>query len=237
MTLTYTPACSTSNPARFEDEATGRGYSVMQDDAASDPRSNIDDEHAALWAYRVPTHGGSVAQDLPSGNIAIDAFARFYESFEDHAALTMTQRYLRIFHPESTRTVGISTVRGHSQGDWLDLVCAVADGYGTPDGHMNEFAMWAYGNVWTVIPDDGDSLSGIYADDDEAALDLFRRDYEVLSFDHNIELRITANDSDESLKKLEQVIAMLTRENGLPSGVFVHAYTPAIDVLTEGSPE
>lgn len=180
MSLTHTPAHTRDYPDRFIDAASDLGYSVVQDIDAEDPRSCIEDEHAGLWAFREPRIGGSVAGDLPEGNVAIDAFARFWDVYEATAesALILTQRYLAAFHPEKKISVATQTIRGYSQSDWLDVVCAVEDGYGTPESHIYEFRQWAFGDVWRVDPDQGDGVSGIYADDPEDALQIFRENYE-----------------------------------------------------------
>lgn len=173
MNFTHIPAHTENHPDRFEDENTGIGYEVSQDGVAEDPRGCIEDENAALWAYSQPRHGSSVAADLPTDNVAITAFARYFEYFDDTKSLELTKRYLAVFHQEKKLTVETHNIKGYSQGDWLDLVIAVADGYGTPESHANEFRMWAYGDVWTVVPDKGEAVSGIYADSAREALDYF----------------------------------------------------------------
>lgn len=177
MTITHTPAHSTCHPDRFENEETGWGYSVLQDVDAEDPRSRIEPEHAALWAYRQPRLSSSVAADRPD-NPVIDAFAEFYDYHDADTALELTRRWLRIFHPENKLQIQIGQVTGYSQGDWLDMIAVVAEGYGTPDSHLQQFGQWAFGDVWTVIPDRGAGISGIYADDSEEALAYFRENFE-----------------------------------------------------------
>lgn len=137
MSLTHTPAYTTNHPERFENEETGCGYSVMHDNDAEDPRTWIDNEHVALWACREPRLAHSVGGDKPEGNIAIDAFARYYDLHDAETSLEMTRRYLATFRPEKKITVAISTIRGYAQGHWLDAVCAVADGYGIPESHID----------------------------------------------------------------------------------------------------
>lgn len=183
MTLTHTPAHATMHPDRFEDEATGLGYSVTHDLDAEDPRTWIDSEHAAIWAFRGPALHSSVATSKPEGNVAIDAFEHFFltSGYRVEKDLTMTRRYMNIFHPEKKYQIATQTLRGYSQSEWFDVVAAVQEGYGTPEDHMKTFGQWAFGDVWTVIPDTKPGISGIYAEDAEEALDYFRKNYEECS--------------------------------------------------------
>lgn len=178
MSLTHTPAYTSSHPDRFEDENTGWGYSVLQDIDAEDPRSWIEPEHAALWAYNQPRLAHSVAADKPSGNVAINVFARYVDEHDEQTALELTRRYLAAFHPEEKIRIAIETITGYSQGDWLGMVAAVAEGYGTPESHIDTFRQWAFGDVWIVIPDGKPGLSGIYAEDAEEAVKYYRENYE-----------------------------------------------------------
>lgn len=170
MSISHTPAHTVEFPDQFVDESTGRGYQVAQDSDAEDPRTWIHNEHAALWAFREPRLGHSVAADMPEGNVAIDAFARYWEIYDSAQSLVLTRRYLAAFHTEKNISVDIALIRGYSQSDWLDVVAATVDGYGTPADHIDEFRMWAFGDVWSVQPDHGDSVGNIYADSPEEAL-------------------------------------------------------------------
>lgn len=178
MTLTHIPAHHTSHPDRFENKETGWGYSVLPDDTAEDPRSWIRSEAAALWAYREPHLSHSVAAVKPEGNIAIDAFARFYDQHDAQTSLELTRRWLRVFHPDKKIQVETQHITGYSQGDWLDMVAAVAEGAGTPLGHLETFRQWAFGDVWIVIPDGKAGIRGIYAESAEDALKYFRENFE-----------------------------------------------------------
>lgn len=178
MTLTHTPASTTSHPERFENEETGWGYSVLQDIDAEDPRTWIGSEHAALWAHHQPRLSHSVAADKPEGNVAIDAFDRFYDEHDAEGSLELTRRYLAVFHPEKKIQIETGQVTGYNQGDWLDMVAAVTEGYGTPASHLDQFGQWAFGDVWVVIPDGKAGISDIYADDAEEALAYFRENFE-----------------------------------------------------------
>lgn len=178
MPLTCTPAHTTHHPDRFEDETTGLGYDVSQDGSPEDPRSWVNPEHSALWVYNEPMLNHSSGTDKPSGNVAIDLFAKFYQEYDAPTALKITRDELALNHSELKLSIDIATLRGYSQSDWMDAVCATAEGYGTPASVMEVYRMWAYGDVWTVIPDDGDSLSGIYASSAEEALKLYREEYE-----------------------------------------------------------
>lgn len=222
MSLIHTPAHTTSHPDHFQEKLTGKGYDVVQDTDAEDPRGCIENEHAALWAYSQPSLGSSVAGDMPEGNVAITAFAHYFEYFDEVKSLDITRRYLAVFHPEKQITVETHTIRGYSQSDWLDLVVATADGYGTPASHAEEFRMWAYGDVWTVIPDEGDAVSGIYADDAEEALKFYLTEeesnlpapsYTLTPSDHNDDL-VTVSSSDGQIQ-------LISREDADPEHRFL----------------
>lgn len=178
MNLTHKPAHTSDSPDRFEDEETGWGYIVRQDIDAEDPRSWVETEHAALWVYNEPSMSHSVAAEKPEGNFVLDAFARFYATMDEDTAFATTVRWLNVFHPDSTMALAMQTIRGYSQGDWLDVICAVEDGYGTPESHINQFRQWAFGDVWVVIPDWTSGISGIYAADAAEALKYFRENFE-----------------------------------------------------------
>lgn len=173
MTFTHTPAHTTEHPDHYTNDVTGASYEVVPDTDAQDPRTFIEDEHAAVYTY----HGPRGNQDATPNNIAAKAFAFFLDNGSfDNRALEMTRRYLAAFHPEKKIAVAIQTVRGYSQGDWRDVFAAISDGYGTPESHINEFRMWAFGDVWMVIPSVGDACSSIYADDAEEALKYYLAD-------------------------------------------------------------
>ncbi|WP_026820030.1 hypothetical protein [Arthrobacter castelli] len=178
MSLTHIPAHTIDHPDRFEDEDADFGYAVFADTDAEDPRSCIENQHAALWAYREPNLRHSIAANKPDGNIAINAFARYLDESGAETALDCTRRYLAAFHPEQKISVDTQNIRGYAQGDWLDVVVAVSEGHGTPAGHAGEFARWAFGDVWTVVPDVGAGISNIYADDAEEALAYFQKNFE-----------------------------------------------------------
>lgn len=168
MGFTHTPAFSITIADRVTDDSIGRSFRAAQDEFAEDPRNWIDDEHVALYVFNAPR--GDRDSDVPE-NIAIQAFARFYEIFDDQQSLQATKRWLAIFYPELKIDLEMRTIRGYSQSDWLDVVCASEEGYGSADDHIDEYRMWAFGDVWTVTPEeDGDPLSGIYADDVEEAV-------------------------------------------------------------------
>lgn len=178
MTLTHQPAYTTNHPDRVEDDETGIGYSVLHDDTAEDPRKNFTADAVGLWAYHEPHLSRSVAAKKPAGSIALDAFARFYDTHDAADSLELTRRYLAAFHPEERYSVVISTITGYSQGDWLDMVAAVREGHGEPATHLENFRRWAFGDVWIVIPDGKRGVSNIYADDPEDAVAYYRENFE-----------------------------------------------------------
>lgn len=225
MTLIHTPAHTIDYPDRFLDDEADLEYRVRQDTDAEDPRSGFTTEHTALWAYREPALSASAAAEMPEGNLGIEAFARFYEHFDAQRALVATRRYLSVFHPEVKLNVAIQTIRGYSQGDWLDVVAAVSEGDGTPEALINEFRMWAFGDVWTVIPDGKPGLSGIYADTAKEAVEHYRANYEDPVFVHTIEVVVTAADPLASQSKVEQIVAAIHESDALPEGVRVRSFT------------
>jgi hypothetical protein len=169
--LLHFPAHTTVHPDRFEDETSGVGYEVFQDTDATDPRTEIDDEHVAIYAYREPRQGYGFPE-APE-NIAAQAFHRFLDYFDDKVAFAVTKRYLAIFRPELKLDLAYGTVRGYSQSDWIDVFVAAGEGYGTAASHMEIYRMWAFGDVWGVDPDEGEALGGIYADDPEDAVRVY----------------------------------------------------------------
>lgn len=181
MNLKYTPAHSVAHPDRFEDETTGLGYDVFQDLYAEDLRTWIDDEKVAVYVFSAPPHHNK--DDEVPNNIAAQAFARFYERWGEEESLEATRRWLAIFREEKY-DLAVKTIRGYVQGDWADVFAAsiidLADGtpgYGTAESHIDEYAMWRRGDVWTVSPDDGESLSNIYAGSPEEALEYYLEVY------------------------------------------------------------
>lgn len=233
MTLIHSPARTTFHPDRFTDDETGIEYSVFADVDAEDPRTNMPSEHAALWVFREPPTSRSVASKKPEGNLAIDAFAHYWARFDADKALRLTLRFLALYHPNSELRVSVSNIRGDSQGDWLNVVCAVTPGYGTPWGLMNEFRMWAFGDVWTVIPDGGSGISGIYAESQEAAVEHFIASYSDSAFVHTVEIAVTASNADQALGKVEQFVAALHETDALPAGIHVRSFAAALAQTTD----
>lgn len=229
MALMYTPAHHIDIPDVFTDETTGQHYAVRHDTDAEDPRGWVEAEHAALWAFDEPGNGSSTIADKPEGNLAIDAFERFYEAGNaNHSrTLDLTRRWLQAFYPEKQIQVETQTIRGYSQGDWFDVVAAVAEGYGTPQEHLNQLRQWVFGDVWIVIPDGKPGVSGIYADDVETAVTHYRENFEDTVFEHTITLKVTADDAEASLSKVEQIVQAIHKSDTLPFGVTVTSYSTA----------
>lgn len=66
-----------------------------------------------------------------------------------------------------------AVVRGYSQSDWQEVVVEGPSGHNL-DSFVDEFRMWAFGDIYYVTDDEtGDSLSGIYADTAEEAVQFF----------------------------------------------------------------
>lgn len=169
--LIHTPAHTIDVPDTFTNPLTGAAYEVRQDTDAESPLSWVESAHAGLWVFNEPRMSAGNTRELPSDNVALLAFAHFYDRYGmPDTALRMTRRYLELFPPRIPMTIAEATVRGYSQGDWLEVVAATEQGYGTPEDLIETYRQWAFGDVWAVTGPDGDSLSGIYADDPEAAV-------------------------------------------------------------------
>lgn len=216
MNLVHTPAHTTTTPDYFQDPVTERGYTVCHDLDAEDPRTCIENEHVALWAFNEPRLRNSTAATKPEGNVAIDAFARYWEaSSEEEAALAMTRRYLAIFHPEDEFEIETNHITGYSQGDWLDVVAASKKGYGLPEGHIEDFRRWAFGDIWIVIPDDGPGISNIAADDAEEAVAFFRKHHEDTHLVRTITLTIRTDSEDDADAQMHRIIDGINEGNAI----------------------
>lgn len=184
MILTHTDAHEIFVPDRFKDEETGMGYDVRHDDDEPDPRdawmvpADATGLTSAVHIFGSDHYNQSVDRSVPA-HPAIRAFMYFWGRHDGDqdaigTALHLTRRYLRIWHP------GLRTkiVAGHfdvDQSTWYDIVAASdPDTWGEPQGLIDQFLAWARGDVWGVIPDEGESLWGIYADSPENALRIFR---------------------------------------------------------------
>ena len=169
----------------------GVRFTVWQDTSAEDPRNWIDDSHAQTLTYHA-AHGYDTdgADDAATGTM--QAFMRVYdETGNADLANRVAERYARTFEPEAR--VHVSRGRGYSQGEWWETVTVVTDaGYGTPEGHAEEFHQWMRGDVYGVtverltVCDHGvehwdaeDSLGGIYADSASSAVAYFREECAV----------------------------------------------------------
>lgn len=210
MPLKHIPAHDVHHADRFEDEATGHGYTVRRYDDAENPMSNYRPREAALWAYREPSLGRSTLGSLDEGNLAVDAFARFYKNadFSDDKALAATRRWLKVFHPEEKISIATATIRGYSQADWLDVVAATSDGFGAPESIINEVRAWAFGDVWSVYPDTKPGIHSIYADSAEEALKYFRENFEDRPIWEVLQERDAAPTTDDDrITELELLVA------------------------------
>lgn len=178
MTLQHTPAYMTHHPDTYTDSETGDEYEVFPDIDAENPLCWAPARHAGLYAYRTPTLSSSVLADRTEGNLALDAFARYYETHDENRSLELTRRYLAAFRPEKSVSVEIATIRGYCQSEWLDVVAATEDGHGSPRRLIDIVRQWAFGDVWVVCDDLGESLGGIYADSQEEAIAHYRAQVE-----------------------------------------------------------
>lgn len=184
MILTHADAHEIFVPDRFKDEETGMGYDVRHDDDEPDPRdawmvpADATGLSSAVHIFGSDHYNQSVDRSVPA-HPAIRAFMYFWGRHDGDqdaigTALHLTRRYLRIWHP-GLRT---KVVAGHfdvDQSTWYDIVAASdPDTWGEPQGLIDQFLAWARGDIWGVIPDEGESLWGIYADSPENALRIFR---------------------------------------------------------------
>lgn len=211
MALKHTPAHTTEHPDRFEDEMTGFGYSVLHDVDAERPRVSTGDERVAVYAYRGPR---GHADPVPE-NVAAQAFDRFFQAYVAERSITLTKRYLAAFHPEKRIGVAIETIHGYGQGDWLDVFAAASYGEGGPEEHIDRFRMWAFGDVWVVVPDGKPGVGGIYADGPEKALAYYRETFEDTVFERSITLRIRADDEHQADTIAQLVVGMIDHTDSI----------------------
>ncbi|ARV64176.1 hypothetical protein H2C43_04770 [Corynebacterium glutamicum] len=191
----HIPAHTTMHSDRFEHPDNGYGYTIRQDTDAENPMTHHDTKDAALWVHNRPRRGDTVA-DKPEGNEILDIFAKFicgqhdnddnpFEVWSDgdsDASLIRTKAYVAEHHPELIFDISAKTITGYSQGDWLDVVCvttaATCDELIPADSLIDIYRQWAFGDVWTVIPDSQPGLAGIYADDPADALAYYQENFE-----------------------------------------------------------
>lgn len=218
MSLMHTPAHTVDYPDRFTDEETGREYTVRQDVNVEDPREGVDPEYAALWAYRQPRLHSSVVAIKPEGNEVIDAFEHFFEELDDDVALESTLRWIRVFRPDlgDRYQLETRTIRGYSQGDWLDVIAVVDRDHGTPESHLTQLRQWAFGDVWAVIPDGpGSAVGGIYADDAESAVTHFRENFEDEVTAVTLEVDLLTADPDRVDAVVEKLLVDLREDHAV----------------------
>lgn len=184
----WTPASTVSTPDTFTSDRVDEIYQVVQDTDAEDPREWVSDTHAALYVYSGPR---GYREEVP-GNPIAEAFAHFYRTYDAEKSLAMTRRWLNLFHPELVGFLdfGTATVRGYSQSDWAEVFVVASDGYGTAAEHVDEYRMWAFGDVWAVSAIGGESTSGIYAESPAEALEQYLEQhppaYDRLIFDNPV---------------------------------------------------
>ena len=194
VTHVHIPAHTTMHSDRFEHSDNGYGYTVCQDTDADNPMSYHDTKDAALWAFGQPRRTDIIA-DKPEGNDVLDIFAKFFYGDYDNdsdifdmsegdvaVSLMRTREYVAKHHPELIFDISATTIRGYSQSDWLDVVCvttaATRNELIPADNLIDTYRQWAFGDVWTVIPDSQPGLSGIYADDPAEALAYYQENFE-----------------------------------------------------------
>lgn len=169
-------------------------FEVSQDLDAEDPRTWND--AVQILTFRSPHYGANNDDvEREADTRTMEAFGRVYDATgDDEYALKVAQRYARVFEPDVT--VETFTLRGYSQSDWQDVVIVTpSDGScGTAEGHAETFRQWLYGDVYAVTElhphtwrddagndlttwEDGDSLSGIYADSAEEAAEYYAAEY------------------------------------------------------------
>lgn len=155
-------------------------YTAEPDYYVENPSEYWDSNHTALWAYNSPQRFGG-HQPTPN-NLAIGAFEQFYLlTGDDNEALTLTRRWLNIWHADKNITVETRTVQGYSQSDWQDVVIATTAE--NPEAYLNEYEQYFRGDVWVVTRyevttfdhgeehlEDVDALGDIYANSEEEAI-------------------------------------------------------------------
>ena len=161
-------------------------YIVWQDESPECPNDWND---ATAYVFRAAYLRGDV--DAPDCELS-EVFYRVYGEHGDaDAALSVTRRYARVFlgwtAAQSVERIDTYSARGHSQGDWWDVLAIDPAGYA--ENHARTWEEWVRGDVYCVMREElhdaancahpgcdgehwtaGDILSGIYADEPENAV-------------------------------------------------------------------
>lgn len=145
---------------------------VEQDDHTDNPIEGFKNEEHFVFAYRKGPwgrHHDEIKYPLQ------DAWMRLYETFggqnyKDTLAREVFRRYLNVFYPHLE--VDFQIVRGYSQSEWQDVVAVVNKdhGYGSAQSNIDLYQQWFRGDVYYVHTSDDQAVSGIYADDEKAAI-------------------------------------------------------------------
>lgn len=230
ITHVHIPAHTTMHSDRFEHPDNGYGYTVQQDTDAENPMSYHDTKDAALWAFGQPQRGGATP-DKPEGNDVLDIFAKFFYGDYDNdsdifdmsegdvaVSLMRTRKYVAKHHPELIFDISSKTIVGYSQSDWLDVVCvttaATRNELIPADSLIDTYRQWAFGDVWTVIPDSQPGLSGIYADDPAEALAYYQENFE----DEPIWDLLSRHDAEKDAAALAAAAAATAENHALARG-------------------
>lgn len=157
--------------------ADNRRVCVEYDEFTSNPLPDMGEE---VLRFRSDWYDRDTDKLETANCPVIRAFGHFRERWDDDTALTLANRWSRIFH-DGTRAI---TQTVHlDQSSWRDVIssgeCAKAN--------IEEWAQWARGDVyhvftevWDPTPGEGwtyeDGLGGIYADSAEEAAEYYEKE-------------------------------------------------------------
>lgn len=183
MNLTHTTHAGYIRQDDVYTNENGVNYTVGQDTDAEDPRSWLSHEKAAIVVINADRNTRTDNINDYDDNPVINDLLQDMEKYDiDDPSDISTEWWegwihnAKLDHP----SYDIEMVTIHtSQSTWFTVIAAVEEGYGSARDNVDTFAAWARGDVWTVSPDhpDYDTLWGIYADDAEAAVKHYIKNY------------------------------------------------------------
>lgn len=177
MTLTHTAQAGyTYHPDVYTDEHE-RSFAVYPDTDSEDPRTWFTVNELAIIVINGDRNTHIDTLTDYKDNPAIACFIELLDELDTDDPYDVSIDVWRAaLHEQNLNyDVALTTCQGYSQSDWFTALVAVKDEYGTAENYVDTYRMWAFGDVWTVVPVDPEPgsegpLSGIYADDPESAV-------------------------------------------------------------------
>lgn len=199
----HTPSTTTVTPESFFDPDTGVSYEVVPDETPTDPRDDLgdltNDLAPQVFVYDACRNGVTDLHRLSKFN---DLTYEFITGINEYGQ-TADQALKDVIGSNTSATDGITVVGmvetvQTDQSSWFSVVMLIRVGPDSPshransdytriaaintlDAILDQYTAYAAGNVWRVSPDIPNAypLSGIYADDAEAALKVYLADNPV----------------------------------------------------------